>query len=88
MILAALIASPFLLDYDLAVLAAPLDWMFREGARGGFLPWENTTLATAFALPVVSRTLATQAHLPLAPLVMAGLFGLILRRGSSPATAI
>jgi hypothetical protein len=89
MIVAALLASPFLLDYDLVILAAPLAWMLREGIRTGFRDWEKTVLAAAFVLAAVSRTLATQAHLPLAPFVLAALFALILRRGAastSPAT--
>jgi hypothetical protein len=85
MIVAALIASPFLLDYDLVILAAPLAWMLREGSGAGFRDWEKTTLAAAFALPAVSRMLAAQAHLPLAPMVLGALFLLILKRGASPA---
>jgi hypothetical protein len=87
LIVAALIASPFLLDYDLVILAAPLAWLASEGARTGFRDWEKTTLVAAFMLPAVSRMLATQAHLPLAPAVLAALFVLILRRGASPAAA-
>jgi hypothetical protein len=83
MIVAALLASPFLLDYDLVILAAPLAWMLREGVRTGFRDWEKTVLAAAFVLPAVSRTLATQIHLPLAPFVLAALFALILGRGAS-----
>jgi hypothetical protein len=83
MIVAALLASPFLLDYDLIILAAPLAWMLREGARGGFLGWEKTILLAAFVLPAVSRSLAAEAHLPLAPFVLAALFSSILRRGST-----
>ena len=88
MIVAAVLTSPFLLDYDLVILAAPLAWMLREGARKGFLNWEKTTLAAAFALPLVSRTLATQAHLPLAPLVMVMLFLLVLKRAGHDAAAV
>jgi len=65
------------------VLAAPLAWMLREGASRGFLVWEKVVLLAAFVLPAVSRTLATDLHLPLAPLVMAALFVAILRRGST-----
>ena len=36
-------------------------------------------------LPAVSRTLATTAHLTLAPFVLVALFVLILRRGVDPA---
>jgi hypothetical protein len=86
MIVAGLVASPFLLDYDLAILAVPLAWLVREGARTGFRDWEKLGLAAAFILPAVSRTLATDAHLPLAPLALLALFALILRRGAEPAT--
>ncbi|HZZ89913.1 MAG TPA: glycosyltransferase family 87 protein, partial [Caulobacteraceae bacterium] len=82
MIVAALIASPFLLDYDLLILAAPLAWMLREGVRTGFLPWEKSLLVAAFVLPAVSRMLATQLALPLAPFVMAALLLAVLRRGA------
>jgi alpha-1,2-mannosyltransferase len=82
MIVAALLASPFLLDYDLVILAAPLAWLLREAMRTGFRDWEKLILAAAFVLPAVSRTLAAQAHLPLAPFVLAALFTLIVRRGA------
>jgi hypothetical protein len=81
MIVAALVASPFLLDYDLVILAAPMAWLVSEGARTGFRDWEKTTLGAAFVLPAVSRILATTAHLPLAPLALTALFVLIVRRG-------
>jgi alpha-1,2-mannosyltransferase len=87
MIAAALLASPFLLDYDLVILAAPLAWMLREGVRDGFLSWEKTILLAAFVLPAVSRMLATEARLPLAPLVLAALFVAILRRGAIARTS-
>jgi alpha-1,2-mannosyltransferase len=88
MIIAALIASPFLLDYDLVILAAPMAWLVSEGARSGFRDWEKTTLAAAFVLPAVSRTVASTAHLPLAPFVLAGLFVLVLRRGVTGESAL
>jgi hypothetical protein len=85
LIVAALLASPFLLDYDLVILAAPLAWLLREGTRTGFRDWEKLTLAAAFVLPAVSRMLATGARLPLAPFILAALFWLTLRR-ARPAT--
>lgn len=83
MIVAAMLASPFLLDYDLVIVAAPLAWMLREGAAKGFLSWEKALLLAAFVMPAVSRTIATDAKLPLAPFVLAALFVAILRRGAS-----
>jgi hypothetical protein len=85
MIAAALLASPFLLDYDLVLLAIPLAWLAREGAEFGFLPWEKTALLAAFALPAVSRVAATYAHIPLGPLVLLAVLALVVRRGAGMA---
>jgi hypothetical protein len=85
MIVAGLLANPFLLDYDLVILAAPLAFLVREGVSTGFRPWEKTTLAAAFVLPAVCRTVALAARLPLTPFVLAAIFVLILRRGADTA---
>ncbi len=83
---AGLLASPFLLDYDLTLLAIPLAWLFREGARTGFLPFEKALLALAFVLPLISRATAGAAGLPLAPLIIAAIFVLTMRRALTPAS--
>jgi hypothetical protein len=83
MIAATLISTPFLLDYDLTLAAFPMVWMFTETRRTGFLPWEKIVLAAAFILPLVSRSLAMQAGIPVAPLVLGLLFLLVVRRARS-----
>ena len=80
-VMAALLASPFLLDYDLALMAIPLAWMTAQGLKTGFLPWEKIGLLAAFLLPAVSRNIAMTIGLPLAPPVLAALYGLVMRRG-------
>jgi alpha-1,2-mannosyltransferase len=77
---ACLLASPFLLDYDLTLIAIPLVWLLGEGLRTGFLPFEKALLTLAFALPLVSRTIAGVVGLPLAPLIIAAILALTLRR--------
>ena len=77
---AGLLASPFVLDYDLTLLAIPLLWLLGEGLRTGFLPFEKALLALAFVLPLVSRATAGAVGLPLAPLVIAAIFALAMRR--------
>ena len=77
---AGLLASPFVLDYDLTLLAIPLLWLLREGLRTGFLPYEKALLALAFVLPLVARATAGAVGLPLAPLVIAAIFALAMRR--------
>lgn len=71
--------APFLLDYDLVILATPLGGI-RDGALGGFLDWDKTLLA-AFMLSLTSRRLAMAPTVSLAPFVMTALFVAILRRG-------
>lgn len=77
---ATLLASPFLLDYDLAVLIVPMAWLLRQGIERGFLPWERILLLAVFVLPAISRTVATSLEVPLAPLVLSYLFAACLRR--------
>jgi hypothetical protein len=80
---AGLLASPFALDYDLTLLAIPLVWLLGEGGRSVFLPYEKALMALAFVLPLVSRIVAGAFGLPLAPLTIAALLLLILRRALS-----
>lgn len=84
MVAACLMMSPFLLDYDLALLAVPMAWLFAEGVRTGFRDWEKAGLGAAYIVPAVSRPLATATGLPLGPVVVAALFALVLRRGLEP----
>ena len=82
---AGLLASPFLLDYDLTLMAIPLVWLLGQGLRAGFLPFEKALMAFAFLLPLISRVLAGAVGLPLAPLTIAALFALTMRRALKPA---
>lgn len=77
--LAALLATPFLLAYDLVLLAVPLVWLLRDARATRFLPWEKAALMTGFVLPLLSL-FAGFANLPLAPVVMLALLGAVLRR--------
>lgn len=76
----AVLASPFLLDYDLMLGAVPMAWLLSQGLRTGFRPWEKSGLAAAFILPLIVRMTATYLLIPLGPIVMSGLFLLVLRR--------
>ncbi|HEX7799487.1 MAG TPA: hypothetical protein VF402_04000, partial [Asticcacaulis sp.] len=77
---AALLATPFLLDYDPVILTLPLGWLCVEGARKGFRDWEKLWLLAAFFLPLVSRKLAQAAHLPVAPPMLLVVFVLLAAR--------
>ena len=80
MVAAALLASPFLLDYDLVLLAIPLAWLLDQALATGFRPYEKSTMAAAFVLPIVSRGLANATGVAIGPVVVALVFILVLRR--------
>ena len=77
---AACLATPFLLDYDLMLLAVPLAVMADAAHRRGVLPWERCILAGCYVLPLVARPLAMGAGLPVAPFAVAALLAALLRR--------
>jgi alpha-1,2-mannosyltransferase len=76
----ACLATPFLLDYDLMLLAVPLAWVAATAERGGFWRWEKLVLSGGFLLPLVVRPLAMFAGVPLAPLVVFALLVVVVRR--------
>ena len=80
----SVLATPFVLDYDLCLLALPMAWLLRQGCRDGFQPWEKLGLAAGFGLPLLSRVLAVRIGIPIAPVVLLAVFGLVLRRSVQP----
>jgi hypothetical protein len=76
----AALTSPFLLDYDLLVLAVPMAWLLAR--PGGFLPWEKIVLAAVFLLPILARPIGTALGLPIAPPLTIALYLLVLRRAA------
>ena len=59
---AACLVTPFLLDYDLLLLAVPLAWVAAQAERGAYLPWEKLILAANFVLPLAARSLSIAAR--------------------------
>lgn len=84
---ATVLATPFLLDYDLLILALPLGWLVATGTQKGFRDWEKSALLAVFLLPLATRKLAQLAHLPIAPLVLLALLVFAVRRIASAETA-
>jgi alpha-1,2-mannosyltransferase len=77
---AVLLTTPYMMDYDLVILALPIAWLALEGRRSGFLPWEKSLLAFVWLLPLFARSLAGHAMIPIAPLAMLLLLADIARR--------
>ena len=77
-----LMVTPYMIDYDMALLAAPIAWLTCEGLRHGFLPYEKSILFLAWIFPLFARVLSLFGGLPLTPIVLTIVMLAILRRGS------
>ncbi len=84
MLTATLLTTPFLLGYDLMLLAIPMIWVLKQARATGFRPWEKAALMAGFLLPMISSAAAQHLSLPLAPPVIAGLFAVVVRRLLTP----
>jgi hypothetical protein len=80
LVCATCLASPYLFDYDLMLLAIPLAWILRDARRTGFRPWEKSLLLAAFLLPMASRVIATRLGLPIGPPILMSLLLIVARR--------
>jgi hypothetical protein len=83
---ATVVATPFLLSYDLLITALPIGWLLVTGVRDGARPWERTIALAAFFLPLAARPLAQNLGLPVAPLVLLGLLAAVIGRISRTQT--
>jgi Glycosyltransferase family 87 len=77
---ASLLATPYVLDYDLVVLAVAIAFLVRHGLRRGFRDFEISLLAAAWIVPLLSRAVAGSTGIPLGLLVMLALYVFTLRR--------
>jgi hypothetical protein len=77
---ASLLATPYVLDYDLVVLAISIAFLVRHGFARGFRDYEISALAVAWIMPLLSRAIAGASGIPLGLIVMLALYGLTLRR--------
>jgi hypothetical protein len=76
---ASLLATPYVLDYDLVVLAVAIAFFVRHGLRRGFESFEISLLAAAWIVPLLSRGVAGATGIPLGLLVMLALYLFTLR---------
>jgi hypothetical protein len=76
----SLLATPYVLDYDLVVLAVAIAFFVRHGLNRGFRDFEISLLAAAWIAPLLSRAIAGATGIPLGLLVMLALYVFTLRR--------
>jgi hypothetical protein len=84
LVVAAILATPYSLDYDFVILAPAIAFVAADGFERGFLTWEKSALAILWLMPLVARSVAQQAMIPLGVIAMSLVFILILRRAAMP----
>ena len=77
---AAMLCTPYVLDYDLVCLAVPMAWLAGEAGRHGWQPWEKMVLLLLYLFPLLARPLNMPAGLPLAPPMILSLLLLVVAR--------
>lgn len=77
---ACLLATPYVLDYDLVVLSVAIAFFARHGLRDGFRDYEISVLAFAWIVPLLSRAVAGATGIPLGLLALIVLFCVTMRR--------
>ncbi len=80
---ACLLTTPYVLDYDLVVLAIAIAFLVRLGLANGFRDYELSVLSLAWAAPLFTRAIAGAIGLPLGFIAMLMLYGLTLRRAAA-----
>jgi hypothetical protein len=76
----SLLATPYVLDYDLVVLAVAIAYLARYGLARGFRDFEISLLAAAWMVPLLSRGIAGATGIPLGLVVLSTLYVFTLRR--------
>lgn len=82
MLAGAPLVTPFVLDYDMTLLAFPLIWL----AGAGFRPWEKVIAGLTFVAAAFARPLGVQLGVPIMPLVLIAFFVVVTRRAREVST--
>ncbi len=80
LVLASLLVSPHMFDYDLTWLALPIAWMGVHGLERGWLRGERELLVAAWFSPLVCEVVASTLSVQTGPLVVAAMLGVLLCR--------
>ncbi len=80
LMIASLLASPYIFEYDLVWLGFPIAWIAQAGIRSGWRPWEREVLVAAWILPLVVVVIAWISHVQIGPFVLMALLWQITRR--------
>ncbi len=78
LMVASLLVSPYIFEYDLAWLGFPIAWMAKAGILSGWRPWDREVLLAAWILPLVVVVIAWISHVQIGPFVLMALLWQIM----------
>ena len=84
----ALMLSPFLLDYDLTILAVPIACLASYGLYKGFRTGLINMLFLAWLAPIIARPLNLLVPLPWTPIILSMLLYQIIRLCNEQVTEV
>lgn len=79
---AALLCTPYVLDYDHVLLGVAIAFLFADMGKRGALRWEPTWLAYAWMAPLYGRAVSEWAHFPVNLIAAIALLALTARRAA------
>jgi alpha-1,2-mannosyltransferase len=80
--LAAVLATPYSLDYDMVVLAPAIAFLAADGLARGFDAYEKSALAALWVVPMIARSAANAVLFPIGVIVMLIVLALVLQRSA------
>lgn len=86
LLIGTLLATPYSLDYDLMLLAPAIGFLAADGFARGFGSYEKSLLAILWIVPLITRSIAETALIPLAVPAMLCAFVMILLRSNTMRT--
>ena len=84
--IAAILATPYSLDYDLMALAPAIALLAADAIAGGWRPYEKSLIAGLWLMPFVARALPALTLIPIAVPVMIAALALTLRYADGEAS--
>ncbi len=80
LVLASILASPYMMDYDLTLLALPIALIANEGIEYGWMPSERQILMMLWALPMLMVFLSFYTSIQVGPIVLLLAIVFLMRR--------
>jgi hypothetical protein len=79
----SLLATPYVLDYDLMLMAPAIAFLAVHGIARGFLAYEKSALVLCWFAPLLARVVGEYTAIPVGMMALFVLFGVALRRGAA-----